>query len=577
MKGFWLRKTAIWALALAVIGASLLGTAAFFFNGSYLAARITAAFNDAGYSLVFRQTPVASLFPPRLDFGQIAGTARLGAIIIDFALESGSVEPDLPGLLFGRWELRKLTLNRPVLKLRLAPGAKGSAGNFPEIGQLLVQDAQVDLVSRAGRLVLADLKLTGQNIRPRREMDLQCDCVLDWTPPSGASVAGNLAIQTKLRYYAPALTFRETALSFTATDNGFLSQYSPLQIHFEGGFDLRKLRPRVRSFELSVPELLLVGKGDFENGRFAGEASVEADLSRFTPLKGRLEFDSPFALDARSLSFTDITLKLGSCTGTGTAKLGFAQADAPSSITADLSAGTLDLDEFALAKETDPPAFPLAWPALDFRLAMKGVRKEKLELADISATVKGAAGSYRVENFAASWAGGKITAYSQLDLAGLRFSVTTQGKRLNLGKALDQLGVGGFASGNMAYSLRLSSAGSSVEEAIKQVSGSGRLICENLGIKLPAGVAFFMGKLGRNLPSVLNRVRINFRGEDGNFAFSPVNASGPGFEATGSASLQIASEELSGEFVLKALALEFPVSFKGPWGDLSWSFGRSSP
>lgn len=577
MKGSWLRKTVIWALALAVVSAALLGTAAFFFNGSYLAGRITAAFKDAGYSLIFRQTPVASLFPPRLDFGQIAGTARLGSIVIDFALESGSVEPDLAGLLFGRLELSRLTLNRPVLKLRPAPGAQGSAGNFPEIGQLLVQDAQVDLASRAGRLLLADLKLAGQNIRPRREMDLQCDCVLDWTPPSGASVSGNLAVQTKLRYYAPALTFREAAISFTATDNGFLSRYSPLQIHFEGGFDLRELRPRVRSFELSVPDLRLVGKGDFENGRFAGEASVEADLSLFTPLQGPLDFDSPFALDARSLSFTDINLKLGSCTGAGTASLDFAQADAPFSITADLSAGTLDLDEFALAKETDPPAFPVAWPRLDFRLAMKGARKEKLELADLSATLKGAAGAYRIEKFAASWAGGKITGYSLLDFAGLRFSLASQGKRLNLGKALAQLGVGGFASGNMEYSLQLSTTGSSPEEAIKRVSGSGRLNCENLGIKLPAGVAFFMGKLGRNLPSVFHRARINFRGEEGNFTFSPVSATGSGFEATGSASLQIASEELSGKFILKALALEFPVSFKGPWGDLSWSFGRPSP
>lgn len=579
MKGFSLKKIVVCLLAVAVICTASLGAVSFFFNGSYLAGRISAAFTDAGHSLVFRQTPVSSLFPPRLDFGQIAGTLQVGSIFIDFTVESGSAEPDLMALLSGKWALDKLTLNRPVLKLKPAPATQGAGSDFPEIGHLFVQDAQVDFVGPAGRLLLADLKLAGQNIRLRKDMDLQCDCVLDWSTLAGSSLTGNLALQTKLRYYAPALTFRETALSFTATDKGFLSQYSPLQIHLEGGLDLQELRPRVRSFELSVPDLRLAGNGEFQDGKFAGKFSLETALSLFAPLQGQIGINSPFEIDGRSVSLTDLTIKMGSCYGSGSANMQLAQEATPFSITADLSGGSLDLDEFAFAREDDRSlaSFPFAWPKLDIRLALKEAHKGKLALKNLSATLKGSAGTYRIDNFAATWAQGRITASSLLDLAGLRFGLSSQGKGLNLGKILEQLGVGGFASGKTAFSMQLSSTGRSAGEAIRHVSGSGRLTCDNLAIGLPAGVAFFMGKLGRNLPDVLDRVRINFLGEDGNLSFSPVTASGPGFEATGSASLQIASEQLSGKFILKALALEFPVSFEGPWGDLSWSFGRPRP
>lgn len=584
MKGSVLKRIVAWAAALALICGGVLGGAAFFLNGSYLAGRFTTAVSDAGHTLVFRETPVFSLFPPRFDFGQIAGTARLGSIFIEFTVESGSAEPDLAGFLAGRFELDKLTLNRPVLKLKPspatvtdAPAQKGSA-DFPEIGQIFVQDAQVDFVSPAGHLLLADLKLAGQNIRSRKDMDLQSDFVLDWDPASGCPVSGNLAIQTKLRYYAPALTFRKAALTFTATDNGFLSRYSPLQIHFEGGLDLQTLRPRVRNLELSVPDLRFVGKGEFQNGKFAGKASLETDLSLFSPVQGQVGIESPFELTGRSVSLLDISLKLGSSSGSGTAKLEFGGGDEPFAIAADLSAGALDLDEFAFAGEIDRSysAVPFSWPRLDIRLALKGMRKARLELEDIAATLRGGAGSYRIENFAATWAQGKITASSLLDFAGSRFSLTSQGKRLNLGEILGQLGIGWFAGGKTDYALELTSAGRAIGEAPRHMAGSGRISCENLAIRLPAGVAFFMGKPGRNLPDALEHVRINFHGKDGRIAFSPVTANGPGFEASGSAALELASEQLSGSFSLKALGFEFPVSFKGPWGDLSWSFARSS-
>lgn len=283
-----MKKFLLWICAIAAALCLALYICGQIVTGDYAAEKLASALPAPAPR--FQKAPVFTFFPPKLAFGRVEWRGRIGGMRVDFRAAGGELEGGFFSLLFGKPELGALSLYKPVLSLAPEPGAASShTGAFSGFSRLLVQDGLVEIKAGGESLALARLRLSAQNLRPRQECEAQCDFILEHS-----GVSGNFAFRGAARYYAPNITFRDAALSFTATEPPELSRLSPMQCQFDGALDLEGERLRIQKITVQMPGVELAGLGvasvNLKNGFLKSDFMVKTgDLEFPVSFEGSFE------------------------------------------------------------------------------------------------------------------------------------------------------------------------------------------------------------------------------------------------------------------------------------------------
>lgn len=570
------KRLLLTALVLAVLAGAGFSVCAHFISGEYIRGRILAMTAKFGSPPEFETPEVASYFPPRLVFGKIRWQGSIGAISAKFGADGCEITLDIFSLLLDRPAIGELSLKKPELILAgsagPAPARRAHAGHFPEIGRVVTQDGTVVFETGAGVLRLDDLRLASSP-KSGHENSLQCDFVLNWSPENSAPVSGNFALKALLRYYAPNLIFREGAATFTATNGGVFSAFSPLRARFDGAFNVGSLAANIHYAQLEAPGLRFGFSGNLKNGGFLGKASIFASQGSFFPFDGRFNVSANAALSEAKLDLSDLILIFLGCVGTGEASLTFPD-DAPPRVAANLKMEVLDFDLLSpgekRAARVNPVPGGFPWPDLAVKIAFRELKAGRFKAYRANFDLSGGAGAYRLENSGARWAGGRLAASGEANLAESRYRLRLAGEKISLAEVLKQAGISGFRGGATNFELKLAAQG----EIAATLSGAGRLESRKLEFD-PFGEAALLlpllGRIGKHLPHSLDSIKIAFTARDGVADFGQIQAAGPDFRCDGDAKADLARESLDARLIVKTPALELPLVFRGPFDDIGFA------
>lgn len=130
------------------------------------------------------------------------------------------------------------------------------------------------------------LNLSVENLRRREEAGMQCDFSFDLKEDQKAILAGNLALDAKLRYYAPHLTFRQISLTVTPLGGLLPKEAGPAQLVCEGALNLQTQSLRLATARLSTPQarLTLGGEATLTPQAFKGTVSLEGSPRKLAAL-----------------------------------------------------------------------------------------------------------------------------------------------------------------------------------------------------------------------------------------------------------------------------------------------------
>ncbi|WP_165175117.1 AsmA family protein [Desulfovibrio sp. ZJ369] len=629
-----MKRVLLWILGIVAV----LAVAAFVLLGridtQFMVSRIAEATAAAtGKPLILANSPRLSLLPPGVTFGQ----ARWGEIVdgqgIAVSVKGGLAELELTPLFSGKLVVREMRLDNPVFEMResgaesVAPKKAGQAPDraapqkdaraaapsdaLPvELARLVLRQGQVIYVDAQGTAIqVKDLNLSVENLRRREEAAVQCDFAFDLDPGArhGAAdkLAGTLALSAKLRYYAPDLTFRRVSLTFTPLSGMLPREAGPVQLACEGAFNLQNLRLHLAKGRLSLPQasLNLSGDATLEPLAFKGRADLEGSPRKLAALAGLTL--KPSAKDGLSLEsaleFADTTLHLRDIAaqldgiplrGNFSVALG-----SPVSVSGGLQAGLINLDAYlplpekpktaasaaerksgqdvnrgpaAQATKTGPPA----WPALNLRAALAGVRHGKVSVTNLSFILKGANGTYNVSTLScALGSGGTLKGAAGADLQNKAWSLSLTAAGVNVGALLESLGQGRPVDGTAALNADLTTRGETPAAMQAGLNGRGTLEVRNLSLAamsaLPKNVPGLTGKEGR-VPSRFDLVRVPFTARNGEIAAQPITVSATGFNAVGQARASLPRQYLDAAADIKTLGMTIPVMAKGPFSDIAY-------
>ncbi len=601
----------------------------------FMVSRIAEATAAAtGKPLILANAPRLSLLPPGVTFGQ----AQWGEIVdgqgIAVSVKGGLAELELTPLFSGKLVVREMRLDNPVFEMResgagiVAPKKAGQAPDraapqkdaraaaapsdaLPvELARLVLRQGQVIYVDARGTTMrVKDLNLSVENLRRREEAAVQCDFAFDLDPGArhGAAgkLAGTLALSAKLRYYAPDLTFRRVSLTFTPLSGMLPREAGPVQLACEGAFNLQNLRLHLAKGRLSLPQasLNLSGDATLEPLAFKGRVELEGSPRKLAALAGLtlkpstkdgLSLESALEFADSTLHLRDIAAQLDDIPLRGNLSVALGS---PVSVSGGLQAGLINLDAYlplpekpktvasaaeqksgqdvnrgpaAQATETGPPA----WPAVNLRAALAGVRHGKVSVTNLSFILKGANGTYNVSTLScALGSGGTLKGAAGADLQNKAYSLSLTAAGVNVGALLESLGQGRPVDGTAALNADLTTRGETSAAMQAGLNGRGTLEVRNLSLAamsaLPKNVPGLTGKEGR-VPSRFDLVRVPFTVRNGEIAAQPITVSATGFNAVGQARASLPRQYLDAAADIKTLGMTIPVTAKGPFSDIAY-------
>lgn len=490
-----------------------------------------------------------------------------------------------------------------------------------ELQRLTVTQGSLSLNDGHRETRVSGFNLSLGNLRRREEVEIQGDLVLEileagGTPPAGKAAAplltGNLAFKAALRYYAPNLTFRQTSLAFTPLRGALPRELAPLQLACEGALDLGSLNLRLAQARLSTPQarLTLSGQGALDPMAFAGEAQLGGSPRKLAALAGMsLPEGDADSLDIRCRAeYSGTTLRLAELSGQaagvrlgGDLALGLPDGkNAAPSVRGTLSLGTLVLDTWLPKAEATPtprqgapasaagrrvpqagaPAAAPAknadgLPALDLRLAIAGLRHGAFGLKDISALVTGAAGRYALKDFSAQLAGGgRLRGTCTADMPARAYTLAADGNGVDIGALCAAAGKAGVAGGSAAFTVRLRTAGADSRALLAALDGDGVLEARNLTSPALREAAQTLRKLpvgNLAVPERIDTARAPFTARKGEITARPVTVTASGLSARGDLRASLPREFLEGSATVTTMGLNIPLTFKGPFNDVSVS------
>lgn len=500
-----------------------------------------------------------------------------------------------------------------------------------ELRRLTVTQGALRLDDGRRETRVSGFNLSLGNLRRREEVEIQGDLVLEildlhGTPPAGKPspatasgreparadaaplLAGNLAFTAALRYYAPNLTFRQTSLAFTPLKGALPRELAPLQLTCEGALNLGSLTLRLAQARLSTPQatLTLNGQGPLAPTAFTGEARLGGSPRKLAALAGvSLPEGDADSLDIRCrVEYSGTTLRLADLSGQaagmrlgGDLALGLPGGEsAAPSVRGALSLGTLALDAWLPAEETAsstprrapaPPAQrggapgvgaaqnAAGLPALDLRLAIAGLRHGAFGLKDIATLVTGKAGRYALKDFSARLAGGGLLRGAfTADMIARAYTLAADGSGVDIGALCAAVGKAGVAGGSAAFNVRLRTAGADGRAMLAALDGEGVLEARDLTSPALREAAQTLRKLPVGniaVPERIHTARAPFTARKGEITARPVTVTAGGLSARGDLRASLPRDFLEGSATVTTMGLNIPLTFKGPFSDVSVS------
>lgn len=326
-----MKRILVW---LSILGGAILGTAflsACWLENSYLPRQI-AGISVLGQPARFEKAPAIAWFPPVLTLGACEWEGRAFGMKAAFSARNISIAPNVLSFFRSQPQLKEIVLDKPSLRLEKNVSAvtetSAGAGQSWNIGiaRIVVREGSVSYADAGCELKMEGLRFTGENILPKQEMSMQCDCGLRLSDANGVSLAGNFALKTLARYYAPNMTLRDGSATFTATGPEALKIFSPCHARFDGAINLQTLQGRVASASIDSPWCRADLEGETDSGMLAGKGRLELDMARLSLRGGNLVVESYFSVDSEQLALRGADLSWGGLQAGADADVKFASA-----------------------------------------------------------------------------------------------------------------------------------------------------------------------------------------------------------------------------------------------------------
>ncbi|MGE9986557.1 AsmA family protein [Desulfovibrio sp. SGI.169] len=622
-----MKRVLLWILgivvALGVAGTVLLGR----IDTQFVVRRIADATARAtGKPLIFASAPSLSLLPPGVKFGQADWGEVKDGQGLAVSVKGGMVELELAPLFSGNLVVREVRLDNPVLEMRegkaVAPAparpdqpreqgpqdqtpAAAPSDELPvELMRLVVRQGEVRYVDAQGAtLHVENLNLSVENLRRREEAGVQCDFAFDFRENAQKTVlAGNLALDAKLRYYAPHLTFRQISLTFTPLRGLLPKEAGPAQLICEGALNLQTRSLRLATARLTTPQARLTvgGEATLTPPAFKGNASLEASPRKLAALVGQklkpvendvLSFKSALEYTGDSLRLRQIVMQLDDIPLRGDLSLGLGASLA---VSGGIQAGMINLDAYLPPPESGKSAAPApvraggkpaadrapsadavkSLPSVNLRAALSGIRQGKFSVTNIAFILKGEKGRYAVTSLSAALgSGGDIRGSAVADLPAQAYNLKATAANVNVGGLLEALGKGRPVDGMAALDAELSASGVDARAMLAGLNGRGLLEVRQMHLaamsSLPKNVPGLTGKKGV-APDRFDLVRVPFTARNGDVTAQPVTVSSAGLNASGRARVSLSREYLDAAADVKTLGMTIPVVVRGPFGNISY-------
>ncbi|MDR2743614.1 MAG: AsmA family protein [Desulfovibrio sp.] len=532
-------------------------------DANFIVKRIAEVTEQAtGKALLCETMPDISVFPPGLSLGK----ARWGEISegrgMAATIKGGMIVLELTPLLSGNVVVREIRLDSPVVEMlgsgaapatpdktdaaRAGSGRNASSGaaspparpNFPaelpvELERMVLRQGEVVWDDGSGkRAHIKNINLSVENLRHREEASIQCDFAFDFAQNKTDGFSGTLALDTKIRYEAATLGFRQSSVTVTPLGGRVHKDAGPVQFAGEGVFDLHKQDLRLTTLRLALPH----------NVKMQGDLALL--LGKTISLKGKIQ---------AGVIPVDSYLALLKAPAPPAAK--------NRNTTASKTANT---EKPSASKEETP------WPAVDMHISAASVRYDKLAVNDIAVAVKGESGKYALTSLnCALGTGGVLRGRADINMPDKGYAAKFTARGINIGNLLDALRKGRPAEGTADLDADVSIRGGNPKEFMASLNGGG--LFEARDVRVAA-----LSSLPQTIPGIsalsapLRLVRIPFAARNGEVTAQPVTVTSQGIDARGRALASLPKEHLDATAAVQLLGLNLPVYAKGPFSNLSY-------
>lgn len=596
-----MKKKFFIALSIAIlVFLGLAFMAAYFINGDTIAEKVKGITTEAvGAPLVFKEKPTLSFFPPALSFGQLSWDFEAKGHHVSLSARKMRIELDAYALLGAKVAFREINLEKPDLVCEYTGNDAGDPGRNPLpsghqllpslLERLVIREGSIKYIAHGSELDFEGINFSVENLQPSHEADIKSDCVISFTAHNNNPwLAGNLAFKGKFRYYAPNITLRQSALTFTPTSGIVPSALAPLQLSFDGGVNLENMRIKVTDAEMLSPQgrVALKGEGGTESPYFKGRCDLDMDMNRCASfLGGDIFFEkNPPVLTSGILTvgkdgatLENMAIKVDAAEGTGFLGVRYPKKEKPASIHGTLHFGRIQMSNILAVRLTGKNSQKREGPALtgedypdvDVHLESAGLDYKKIRSGKLSLDLWGRNGTYKLSKASLQWAKGKMEAETSANFLNYDASLDIRGSKLDLGEALRQLEFDGVENGATDFSAKIT--GSFADNIWTSLAGTGQIEARKTRFSILGSLRSILPLIGKkDLPFTENieSVSARFDMKSGEMTVRPISVRADGLTAKGQALVNLGLRLLDCSLDVKALGIDLPLTFKGPFDNV---------
>lgn len=611
----WIGGIVLVLAAVAALAISQLDTA-------FISGQISAAVEKAtGTPVRFATPPELSLLPPGARFGAVSWDSVQEGRGARFTAKGGEAHLDLAPLLRGELVIDEVRLDSPALSL-LLPGAPAPApsagpdavpaGASPaatssrpaqwllplELGRLTLSKGSLHVERGGERYDLRDINLSVENLRNGQDAVLRCDFGYDLLT-AGRTLAGTLALDAQAGLFGMVPRVKDLALTITPSRRGLLpTGLGPVQLQGDASLDMAARQAHLTRLSLSVPHgrLGLTGSLRLDGPAFTGSLLLEGAPRKLASVLGlRLKphekdgllFKGSLAWEGDTLTLTQGKGKLDATPLRAELRLHFREVPA---MEGSLSLGKLRLEDYLplpdsgdTAAQADKPATEskavssdtkkeAAWPTLNLRLAMASLSWKQARLRDISLSLSGSKGDYRLTAFRGILeSGGRLSASGRARLDARSYALDLDAAEVALGALQESLGKPRSVEGLAALKASCTAGGADADALLASLSGKGDLRLRNMHIPALTSLLHSVPGLKGAVSDTFEQVHVPFVLRKGEADLDPMTATSPRLQARGKAHAHLPRRYLKGSATITTLGMNIPVLYEGPFDGLSFS------
>ncbi len=594
-----MKKTLVISSVIASLVLIIISAFWLFLNSSYMGKIIVReCLESTGSILKFGENPVFSLFPASVRLQNVLWQSPGKEPLLKFSSRLIRINFDLFSLVKKQIHINEIFAdganfvineNVPSTPASDSNSQSGSDKMSFLIDRLVVHHGQFKYFYSGSIIKLSQINLSAEHLGPRQEMDVKCDFYSD-SEIEQEGITGNMAIRTKLKYYFPNLTFRQTSLTFTATEDPLFMLLSPLSLDGEGALNIDDWSFRVTSSQIktSLGQFILSCEYNAPSESFDGHLSLDFNLASQKEqqinedqfINYRIVLQSPFSFKNRILAFPDIAISAGPSKGSGNLKCVFPQGDQNTRITGSLSMGVLSLPagdnenvSNARGHKQQKDTLTSSWPALDLSFSVAGLNYHNFSCRDLDFHLTGEDGVYNLNNLRFIWASGKANGSGSVNLKDKNFTLKTSGNDINIGRALWELGVNGFQDGLASYNSELASSGFDWVSIKKNLSGNISFKAQNVKVSVMEEITKFLSRFSSNassLPQSIDIFTLDARANKGKLDINPLLLKSKALEAKAEGEINLEKDSLQAQLNLNIFGMNLPIALYGPLSGLSW-------